>query len=66
MGLCMNPRCNGADWLCGKCKKLYPALAASLAQRRRDGNRGKTAYGRGSTSGVYGRGSYNFQSATFD
>lgn len=66
MGLCMNPRCNGTDWLCSKCKKMFPALAASIAQRRRERNRGKTAYGRGSTSGAYGRGSYNFQSATFD
>ncbi len=66
MSMCFNPRCNGTDWLCGKCKKLYPSLAASLAEKRREGNRGKTSYGRGSTSGAYGRGSYNFQSATFD
>jgi hypothetical protein len=38
----------------------------SLAQKRRDGNRGKSSYGRGSTSGAYGRSSYSFESATFD
>jgi len=32
----------------------------------RAANKGKAAYGRGSTSGAYGRGSYNFESATFD
>lgn len=62
----MNPRCNSTDWLCGKCKKMYPLLAASLDEKRRDRNRGKSSYGRGSSSGAYGRSSYNFQSATFD
>lgn len=33
--MCMNPRCNGTDFLCGKCKKLYPSLAAALAQKKR-------------------------------
>jgi hypothetical protein len=32
----------------------------------REERRGQTAYGRGSRSGGYGRGSYNFESATFD
>ncbi len=66
MSLCMNARCNGTDWLCGKCRKLYPLTAASLDQKRRERNRNKTAYGRGSSSGAYGRGSYNFEAATFD
>lgn len=35
-------------------------------RQRREANRDKTAYGRGSTSGAYGRGSYNFEAATFD
>ena len=66
MSMCVNPRCNGTDFLCGKCKKVYPALAASLAAKRREGNQGKTGYGRGSTSGGYGRSSYSMQSGTFD
>lgn len=64
--MCTNLRCNGTDFLCGKCKRLYPMLAASLAAKRREGNRGKTAYGRGSTSGAYGRSSYSMKSGTFD
>lgn len=36
------------------------------ARSRRDDNRDKAAYGRGSTSGGYGRSSYGLQSATFD
>jgi hypothetical protein len=52
--------------LCRKCRKLYPSLAAGNAARRREENRGKTAYGRGSTSGAYGRSSYSMKSGTFD
>ena len=66
MSMCFNARCNGTDWLCGKCKKLYPMLAASLATKKRERNQGKTAYGRGSTSGAYGRSSYSMRSGTFD
>lgn len=39
---------------------------SSRERQGRDANRDKTAYGRGSTSGAYGRGSYNFVAATFD
>lgn len=55
--------------MCGKCRKLYPLLAASLDQAKRDrrtANAGKTSYGRGSSSGGYGRSSYSMQSGTFD
>lgn len=38
MSMCMNSRCNGTDFLCGKCKKLYPSLAASLAEKKRSRN----------------------------
>lgn len=45
----------------GKCA----ACAGSrLLERQR--NQGKSTYGRGSTSGGYGRSSYSYQSATFD
>lgn len=36
MSMCMNPRCNGTDFLCGKCRKIYPLLAASLDQKKRE------------------------------
>lgn len=44
MSICMNPRCDGTNYLCGKCRKLYPMLAASLDEKkrqRRSGNRGE-------------------------
>lgn len=41
--MCTNPRCNGTDFLCGKCKKLYPSLAASLAERKRAARGGRGA-----------------------
>jgi hypothetical protein len=42
-GLCMNPRCNGRDYLCGRCRKLYPSLALAMDQKRRERkNRGGT------------------------
>ncbi len=43
--MCMNSRCNGIDFLCGKCRKIYPSLAASLDEKkraRRDNSRGGT------------------------
>lgn len=67
--ICMNSRCNGTVFLCGKCRKIYPALANSLDEKKRERrnlNRGKTSYGRGSTSGSYGTSSYSMQSGTFD
>jgi len=49
MSLCMNSRCNGTTWLCGKCRKLYPSLAWSLDQKKRERNRnGSTMYDRSS------------------
>jgi hypothetical protein len=38
--MCFNSRCNGTDFLCGKCKKQYPALAASLAEKKRSRRNG--------------------------
>jgi hypothetical protein len=40
----MNPKCNGTDYLCGKCRKLYPASAAAIDERKRqkNANRGGT------------------------
>lgn len=69
MSFCMNARCNGSDYLCGKCRKQFPLLAMSLDEKRRERrtqNRNKTTYGRGSTSGGYGNGSYSMRSGTFD
>jgi hypothetical protein len=69
MSWCTNLRCNGTDYLCGKCRKLYPNLAESLDQKkrqRREGRQGQTSYGRGSRSGGYGRSSYSMKSSTFD
>lgn len=36
------------------------------AQSGRQASQGKSSYGRGSTSGAYGRSGYSFESATFD
>ena len=49
MSMCFNPRCNGTDFLCGKCKKMYPMLAASLAEKKRErrGNGGNRRRGAG-------------------
>lgn len=40
-GLCMNPKCDGNTYLCGKCRKLYPSLAASLDEKRRQGKQNR-------------------------
>lgn len=40
MSMCTNSRCNGTDFLCGKCKKQYPFLADSLAQKKRSSSGG--------------------------
>lgn len=46
MSMCRNARCNGTDFLCGRCRREYPSLAASLdeqkRQRRSGGNRGRS------------------------
>lgn len=49
MSMCMNPRCDGTDYLCGKCRKIYPSLAASLDQKKRDRRSDKGGRGRGGT-----------------
>ncbi|TLG09440.1 hypothetical protein FEK35_15045 [Nocardia cyriacigeorgica] len=57
--MCTNPRCNGTDWLCGKCRKIYPSLAAALDTRKRERRdsfkrdlpNGTTIYGPKSTEG---------------
>lgn len=57
--ICMNSRCNGNDWLCGRCRKLYPSLAAGIDARRREkkeSNRGSTMYGRNYASNNTPRG----------
>lgn len=36
MSMCFNPQCNGTDFLCDKCKKMYPLLVASLAEKKRE------------------------------
>ena len=48
MAMCMNPRCDGKQYLCGKCRKQFPTLAASMdkEKRSRRNNRGSTMYGR--------------------
>ena len=46
--------------LCG-CASYNSGLSRGRSQ-----NRDKATYGRGSTSGAYGRSSYSFESATFD
>lgn len=35
MTLCTNVRCNGTDFLCGKCRRQYPGLASSLDDKKR-------------------------------
>ena len=68
MGLCMKANCT-VNNLCRQCRRLYPATALQndrTRRERREGNRGKTAYGRGSTSGAYGRSSYSMRSGEFD
>lgn len=65
MGLCMKSNCT-VNNLCRSCRKLYPATAQQNDRARREGNHGKTAYGRGSTSGAYGRSSYSMRSGEFD
>lgn len=32
---CHNIKCNGTDWLCKSCRKLYPASAAAIDERNR-------------------------------
>lgn len=48
MSMCMNVRCNGTDFLCGKCRKQYPMLAASMNEKKRAARSG--GGGRGRTS----------------
>lgn len=35
MSMCTNSRCDGVNYLCGKCRKVYPSLAASLDEKKR-------------------------------
>lgn len=39
MGICTNSRCDGTNWLCGKCRKLYPASARAIDERKREQRR---------------------------
>ena len=61
MGMCNNLRCNGVDYLCGKCRREYPLLAASLDEKRRQAHQSRQNSGgnrhRGGTMA-----STNFQS----
>lgn len=34
-GLCTNLKCDGINYLCGKCRKMYPCLAASMDEKKR-------------------------------
>lgn len=46
---CTNSKCDSRTWLCGRCRKMFPMLAASLDEERRNrrrNNRGSTMYGR--------------------
>jgi len=49
MSICMNPRCDGTNYLCGKCRKLYPMTAASLDEKKRQRRSGNRGQGRGGT-----------------
>lgn len=51
MGLCTNPRCNGVDYLCGKCRKDYPLLAAQMDENRRQARQNRNSGGGGKRRG---------------
>ncbi|MCX4098028.1 hypothetical protein [Nocardia sp. alder85J] len=56
MSLCMNPRCDGDKWLCGKCRKLYPSTARAIDERKRGSqsrNSNRSGGRRNSGGGTY-------------
>lgn len=54
--LCRNPRCDGTNWMCGRCRQQYPNAARAIDERKQE-ERDRQRRNRGST--MYGR---NFQS----
>ena len=60
----------GATKFCKKCAWMLVGGRCLVCDAKRDEarerNKGKSNYGRGSTSGGYGRSSYSHQAATFD
>ena len=51
MSMCMNARCDGKSYLCGKCRKMYPLLAQSMAEEKRKSRERNRSNGRRRNNG---------------